>query len=101
MIRLKFRFLAIAGSILAVAAILPVRAQDADDMKRAVARISLMDGQVSVQRGDADWVAGIVNAPLMADDRIATGPNSRAEVQFDASHLVRIGGNAEIHLTQL
>jgi hypothetical protein len=100
--RLKFRFLALTGAVLAVAAISPVRAQDSDDLKRAVARISLMDGQVSVRRGDSgEWVAGIVNAPLMADDHIATGPNSRAEVQFDASHMLRMGGNAEIHLTQL
>ena len=83
-------------------AISPVRAQDSDDLKRAVARISLMDGQVSVKRGDSgDWVAGIINAPLITDDRIATGPNSRAEVQFDGSNLLRIGGNAEIHLADL
>jgi hypothetical protein len=88
--------------VLAASAIGPARAQDADDLKRAVARISLMDGQVSVRRGDSgEWVAGVINAPLMADDHIATGPNSRAEVQFDASNLIRVGGNAEIHLTQL
>ena len=37
----------------------------------------------------------------MADDHIATGPNSRAEVQFDGSNLIRVGGNSEIHLTEL
>jgi len=100
--RLTFRFLALTGAVLAAAAISPVRAQDSDDLKRAVARISLIDGQVSVRRGDSgEWVAGIINAPLMADDHIATGPNSRTEVQFDSSHMIRIGGNAEIHLTQL
>src|SRR5579863_6522107 len=101
--RLKFRLFAAAGAGLLVAgAFAPVHAQDPDDLKRAVARISLMDGQVSVRRGDtSDWVAGIINAPLMADDRIATAPNSRAEIQFDNSHMIRIGGNAEIHLTQL
>ncbi|HEV2447031.1 MAG TPA: DUF6600 domain-containing protein, partial [Candidatus Sulfopaludibacter sp.] len=80
----------------------PARAQDSDDLQRAVARISLMDGQVSVKRGDSgDWVAGIINAPLMSDDRIATGPNSRAEVQLDSSNLFRIGGNGEINLAAL
>jgi hypothetical protein len=78
------------------------RAQDADDLKRGVARISLMDGQVSVKRGDSgDWVAGVINAPLMADDQISTGPNSRAEVQFDAANILRIGGTAVVHLTSL
>lgn len=61
-----------------------------------------MDGEVSVQRGDSgDWVAGIVNAPLLSDDRIATGANSRAEVQFDSSNLLRLGGNAQLKLTTL
>jgi hypothetical protein len=61
-----------------------------------------MNGEVSVRRGDsADWVAGVVNAPLLTADRISTGPNSRAEVQFDSANMLRIGGNAEIHLVQL
>ncbi len=99
----KIRLLWLAGAlgVLAASAI-PAHAQDADDQQRGVARISLINGEVSVRRGDAsEWVAGVVNAPLMADDRIATAPNSRAEVQFDASNLIRIGGNAEVHLAQL
>lgn len=80
----------------------PARAQDPDDMQRGVARISLMNGEVNVRRGDSgEWVAGVINAPLLTDDRIATAPNSRAEVQFDAANMLRLGGNAEIHLTQL
>ena len=80
----------------------PARAQDPEDLKRGVARISLMDGEVSVRRGDSgEWVAGVINAPLMTDDRISTGQNSRAEVQFDAANLMRIGGNAEVHLALL
>ncbi|HEX3879563.1 MAG TPA: DUF6600 domain-containing protein [Bryobacteraceae bacterium] len=80
----------------------PAFAQDNDDAQRGVARISVMDGQVSVKRGDAgEWVAGIINAPLMSDDSVATGANSRTEVQFDSSNILRIGGNAEVHLTTL
>jgi hypothetical protein len=91
-----------AGVLLAAGMLVPARAQDPDDLKRAVARISIMDGEVSVRRGDTgDWVAGVINAPLLADDRIATGPNSRAEVQFDSANILRLGGNAEIHLAQL
>ncbi|MCX6630255.1 MAG: FecR family protein, partial [Candidatus Solibacter sp.] len=67
-----------------------------------MARISLINGDVSVRRGDSgDWVAGVVNAPLLTDDRVATGPNSRTEVQFDASNLLRLGANGELRLTQL
>src|SRR3954447_21208490 len=90
-----------AGLLLA-GLMFPAYAQDADDMQRGVARISLMNGEVSVRRGDSgEWVAGVINAPLMTDDRIATGPNSRAEVEFDANNAIRIGANAEIHLSQL
>ncbi|HUB82870.1 MAG TPA: DUF6600 domain-containing protein [Bryobacteraceae bacterium] len=83
---------------------LPISAQTPapEDLIRGVARISLMDGEVSVRRGDSgEWVAGVINAPLLTDDRIATGQNSRAEVQFDAANVLRIGGNAEIHLALL
>jgi hypothetical protein len=61
-----------------------------------------MEGEVSVRRGDSgEWIAGVINAPLMTDDRIATGQNSRAEVQFDAANTLRIGGSTEIHLATL
>jgi hypothetical protein len=61
-----------------------------------------MNGDVSVRRGDSgDWVAGVINAPLLTADQISTGPDSRAEVQFDSANMLRIGGNAEIHLAQL
>lgn len=93
----RLRLLWLAGFVAA-----GLYAQDADDQQRGVARISLMNGEVSVRRGDAgEWVAGVINAPLMTDDRISTAPNSRAEVQFDSSHIIRIGGNAEVRLAQL
>ncbi len=99
----NFRFLALTGAMLSVAgSFTPVRAQDPDDLKRGVARISLINGDVSVRRGDSgEWVAGVINAPLLTDDHVATGPNSRAEVQFDLSNLLRLGANGEVHLTQL
>jgi len=46
-------------------------------------------------------VAGVINAPLLADDHISTGPNSRAEVEFDAANLLRLGGTAEIRIAAL
>ncbi|HEY2016961.1 MAG TPA: DUF6600 domain-containing protein [Bryobacteraceae bacterium] len=99
----NLRNVALLGAILLAAGLYsPVRAQDPDDMQRGVARISLMNGEVSVRRGDSgDWVAGIINAPLLSDDRISTAPNSRAEVQFDSANILRIGGDAEVRLTQL
>src|SRR6202166_5072604 len=99
----KFRFWAWTSAVLLTAGVFnTARAQDADDMKRGVARISLMNGDVSVRRGDSgDWVAGVINAPLLTDDRIATGANSRGELQFDTANMLRFGANTELRLTQL
>lgn len=97
----NFRLLVLAGAAaLTSASVRPALAQDTpDDVTRGVARISLMDGEVSVKRGDtSDWVAGVINAPLLSADRISTAPNSRAEVQFDSANLMRLGGNAEVNL---
>src|SRR5690349_21369120 len=89
--------LVLAGSLIA-----PLRAQDPDDQKRGVARVSVVQGDVSVQRGDSgDWVAATVNTPLMSNDRIATGPNSRAEIQFDGANVLRMGGEVEVDLSQM
>lgn len=77
-------------------------AQNSGPPQRGVARISVMNGQVSVRRGDSgEWVAGIINAPLIAEDRVAAGQGSRAEVQFDGANLIRVGANAEIRLGAL
>jgi hypothetical protein len=90
MVRMQLRSMGwVLAAVLTAGAGAPVRAQDADDQQHGVARISVMDGQVSVKRGDADWVAGVINAPLLAEDRISTGPNSRAEVEFDSANLLR------------
>ena len=98
------RYFALAGAVLLSAgAFNPARAQaDPDDVQRAVARVSLIDGDVSVRRGDSgDWVAAAINAPLVSTDDLVTGQNSRAEVQFDATELMRIGGNAEVKFAEL
>src|SRR5262249_43960922 len=99
----SFRQLALMGMLLAVSGMMiPARAQDPDDLKRGVARISVINGDVNVRRGDSgDWVAGVINAPLLTDDRIATGAGSRTEIEFDATNAFRMGANAELHLTQL
>ena len=57
---------------------------------------------MTVRRGDSgDWVAGVVNAPLLTGDQIATASNSRAEVQFDAANALRMGGDASVSIAQL
>jgi len=86
-------------------AVAPLAAQDdpdRDSADRGVARISVINGDVSVRRGDSgDWVAAAVNAPLVVADQIATGPNSRAEVQFDYANMIRLSSDSEVRFSDL
>ncbi len=67
-----------------------------------VARISLLNGDVSVRRGDSgDYVAAAQNAPVMVKDSIQTGNGARAEVQFDIANMVRLAQDTEVHFTDL
>lgn len=73
-----------------------------DDPTHGVARISLLNGDVSVRRGDSgDVVAAAINAPLLSQDRLLTASSSRAEIQFDAANMARLGANAELRLSDV
>jgi hypothetical protein len=75
---------------------------DAGEANHGVARVSLINGDVSVQRGDnGDTVAAVVNAPLVAADHLLTGPAARAEIQFDPGNFVRLGTDTEVRLAGL
>jgi len=80
--------------------------QQADDEgyapEHGVARISLVNGEVSVQRGDSgELTAAALNGPLVVDDRLATGQNGRAEVQFDWGNMIRLAPDSEVRLGEL
>ncbi len=67
-----------------------------------VARISLVNGDVSTRRGDSgDWVAAGVNTAVVEGDTVQTGPGSRAEIQLDYSNLIRLDGSAEVEIASL
>src|ERR1700688_4551414 len=71
-------------------------------MPPGVARISLIQGDVSVQRGDTgDWAAAALNQPLVGGDRISTGDGSQAELQLDHSNILRLGNNAQAKIATL
>src|SRR5262249_16780848 len=79
-----------------------LNAQDPDDLKRGVARVSVINGDVSVRRGDSgDLVSAAPNAPLVAEDNVVTGPSSRTEIQLDSSNFMRLGSNSEPKLAQI
>ena len=93
----------LAAFLMSAALAVPVFAQDAEDGPgRGVARISVMSGDVSMRRGDTgDLVAAAINAPLVVQDRLLTGPSSKAEVQFDWANMIRLGPMSEIRLSDL
>jgi hypothetical protein len=67
-----------------------------------VARISLMHGDVSTQRGDSGgWSAATVNAPVLAGDQISTGDRARTEVQLDYANTLRLSEHSQANITQL
>jgi len=75
---------------------------DADGPDHGVARISVVEGDVSVRRGDSgEWIAAAANAPAVAGDQLVTGSSSRAELQFDWSNMLRVGADSDVRLAEL
>ncbi len=67
------------------------------DGQHGAARVSLMYGDVNLQRGEgSQLVAAVPNAPLLTHDRLQTGQVSSAEVQLDGSNLFRLAQNTDI-----
>jgi uncharacterized protein DUF6600/FecR-like protein len=96
---------AVAAVLLTVAAPVAARADGAADAAGAgigVARISVIQGAVAVQRGDsATPVAAAINAPVLGADYVTTGDGARAEIQFDGSSSVRLGADVQMRFTHL
>ena len=69
---------------------------------QGIARISLLNGEVSVRRGDSgDVIAAAMNAPLLVQDRLLTSSAARAEIQFDSVTMLRVGANSEVRIADL
>jgi uncharacterized protein DUF6600/FecR-like protein len=69
---------------------------------QGVARISLMHGDVSTQRGDSgDWSAAVLNQPVMTGDKVSTGDNARTELQLDFANILRLGANSKANFVNL
>jgi hypothetical protein len=77
----------------------PANAQQAP---QGVARVSLLRGDVSAQRGDSgDWVAVTLNTPVMAGDKISTSDNGSGEIQLDFANSLRLSGRTEANIAAL
>src|SRR5579864_1135293 len=70
----------------------PQQQDNGDAPDHGVARISLVNGDVSVRRGDSgELTAAAMNGPMVVNDSLATGPGARAEIQFDWGNMIRLG----------
>jgi hypothetical protein len=77
--------------------------QEPNDLPgQPVARLGVMNGEVSVRRGDStEWVAAAQNVPLMAGDALSVGPGGSVEIQLDYANFIRVGGDSEVRISQL
>src|SRR5271166_469856 len=73
-----------------------------DEPGRPVARLSVLSGDATVRRGDSgDWVAAILNAPLMAGDSVSVAAGGAVELQLDNANFVRLAGDSEVRIANL
>src|ERR1700719_407854 len=73
-----------------------VGADQGDSPENGVARISFVQGNVSVRQGSSgEQTAAAVNGPLMKDGALITGEVSQAEVQLDAVNFLRVAPGSE------
>lgn len=75
----------------------------AQEREIRVARISLIEGEVSYQRANdsrKDWFDATLNLPLDESDQLYSGPNGRAEVQLSGRNLIRLSRDTNLRFTQ-
>jgi hypothetical protein len=79
------------AALIGLAAAHYARAQEpVVDPPGRVARLSLMDGDVSLApAGTEEWADGVLNRPITSGDRLSVGADGRAELQI---------GTASVHL---
>ncbi len=67
-----------------------------------LARLSYIEGNVGYQHAaDVDWSAASVNMPLEPGDRIYTGQDGRAEIEFEDGSIYRIARNTDVEILSL
>jgi hypothetical protein len=84
----------------------PPQGQGQDDptdaAEHGVGRLSLINGSVSLPRGDSgEFINANINEPLVATDRVITGQGSCAEIQFDPGSMIRLAANTEVRMGDL
>lgn len=81
---------------------LAATAYSADNDYMRLARLSYIEGHVSLQyTSDVEWSAASINMPLEPGDRIYTGRDGRAEIEFDEGSVYRLAENTDIEVLSL
>ncbi len=82
-----------------VVSALPLLARSYPRQGPGVARVSLLQGDVSLLRAGAQsWDAVSLNAPLVDGDEIYVAPNGRSELEFDAADVLRLADGANVKI---
>ncbi len=80
---------------------LPTLAEDSDDPASRVARISYVQGSVSIQIANSDdWVEARINRPLTDKDQIWTDRGSRTELQVGMASM-QLDQNTQLGILEL
>jgi hypothetical protein len=74
---------------------------ESNDFSR-LARISFLDGNVSFMHpNEVEWSAASINMPLQIADRIYTGADGRAEIEFDDGSVIRLAEKTDVEILSL
>ncbi len=66
-----------------------------------VARISLIDGEVSMLRqGDTTWTSAALNTPLVSGDEVYVANAGRLELELDANDALRLAGDTDLRISR-
>jgi hypothetical protein len=90
--------------VLTLSVVLAAPSAEAQDMKNfsRIVRLSYVEGHVSFQHSsDVDWTAASVNLALQAGDRIYTGEDGRAEIEFDDGSVLRLAEKSDVEILAL
>lgn len=80
----------------------PQQGQDQGQPQQGVGRVSVVEGNLSTQRGDSgDWVADTINTPVAVGDALSTGEGSQAEIQLDYANVLRLGPTSQARVADL
>ncbi len=67
-----------------------------------IARLSFVEGHVSFMHpNEVDWASASINLALQPGDRIYTGSDGRAEIEFDEGSVLRLAERTDVELVAL